>query len=358
VTNDRRPDLLVTTPIILGVLYDFPQGDGGASFERSLHEGLAETSARRSRPVELRSLEVRGLPAGSAGAVEDGLRRLAADGVAAVVGPSISDNAVVAAPVADELGVACINYSGGERTRSDWMFHYQVGSLEEEPLLLANRMAERGFSRAAILFDESVVGRRYEECFRAACARHGLTVVESRPVPSLATDLTPDLDALRVHDPDVVVYLGLGVAARAVAVALDAAGWAVPVLANSALMFGYARPEWRVGFAGWEYVDTVADDNRVRAMLASRLPRSGTGPIGCAAFDIGRLLGEALVRAEDGDRDAVHDALESVKGLPAASGHDGTVLGFGAWDRGALKGHFLVLREWRDGRSRQVERPR
>jgi hypothetical protein len=29
-------------------------------------------------------------------------------------------------------------------------------------------------------------------------------------------------------------------------------------------------------------------------------------------------------------------------------------MGFGVWDRAALKGHFLVLREWRDGRSVQV----
>jgi hypothetical protein len=27
------------------------------------------------------------------------------------------------------------------------------------------------------------------------------------------------------------------------------------------------------------------------------------------------------------------------------------VLGFGRWDRGALKGRYLVLRQWRDGDS-------
>jgi hypothetical protein len=40
-----------------------------------------------------------------------------------------------------------------------------------------------------------------------------------------------------------------------------------------------------------------------------------------------------------------------VKALPAATGHAGTLMGFGNWDRGALKGPYLVLREWRDGRS-------
>ena len=30
------------------------------------------------------------------------------------------------------------------------------------------------------------------------------------------------------------------------------------------------------------------------------------------------------------------------------------MMGFGTWDHAALKGHFLVLREWKDGRSVQV----
>jgi hypothetical protein len=47
----------------------------------------------------------------------------------------------------------------------------------------------------------------------------------------------------------------------------------------------------------------------------------------------------------------MRDALERVKLLPATCGHDGTTMGFGCWDHGALKGRYLVLREWRDGRS-------
>ena len=46
---------------------------------------------------------------------------------------------------------------------------------------------------------------------------------------------------------DALVYLGLGVASRAVAVAMAATGWDVPVVANSSLMFGYARQDWRDG---------------------------------------------------------------------------------------------------------------
>jgi len=119
-------------------------------------------------------------------------------------------------------------------------------------------------------------------------------------------------------------------------------------------MFGYARPDWRDAWRGWEYLDTLADDNRVRAALAARDRRAAAGPIGCAAYDLGRLVGEAAARADRVDRAGLRDGLERVKQLPAASGRDGTLMGFGVWDHAALKGEYLVLRGWRDGHSVQV----
>ena len=57
------------------------------------------------------------------------------------------------------------------------------------------------------------------------------------------------------------------------ALALADLAWDVPVVANSALLFGYARPDWRAGWAGWEYVDNaIADDNQRRRDLAGRAP--------------------------------------------------------------------------------------
>jgi len=43
--------------------------------------------------------------------------------------------------------------------------------------------------------------------------------------------------------------------------------------------------------------------------------------------------------------------LERIKCLPAALGTPDTTMGFGHWDRAALKGGFLVPRQWRGGRS-------
>jgi branched-chain amino acid transport system substrate-binding protein len=344
------------SPILIGLLYDFPQGDGGAGFEEALRLGLDDVAAtgRLDRSIEFVSSHVRGLPHGSEHEVRGGFAELDEAGVLVMVGPSISDNALIAAPLCDAARLPAINYSGGERTRSEWMFHYQVGSLEEEPPMLAARMVERGFRSAAVIADQSPVGRRYAEAFEAARGRLGLEVTGSAAISPLTENVVDVVARLRASGPDVLVYFGLGVASRAVALALAELSWAVPVLANSALMFGYVRPDWRDGFRGWEYIDTIADDNPSRVALRERSARAAGSPVGCAAYDMGRLVGEAVARGDHLTRAGMAEGLRRVKLLPATSGRVGTTMGFGVYEHAALKGPYLVLREWRDGRSVQV----
>jgi hypothetical protein len=139
-----------------------------------------------------------------------------------------------------------------------------------------------------------------------------------------------------------------------VATGLGTLGWSLPVLANSALMFGHARPEWTAAWEGWEYVDAIADDNPRRASLVARLPAAAAGPGGCAAYDIGRLAGEAVGRATAPTPAAVRAALEALPPMPAATGRGGTRMRFGPTERQALEGEYLVLRTWIGCRSLEL----
>jgi len=344
-------------PILVGVLYDFPQADGGASVEEAIRLGLAEVEkqGRIDRPFELVTRHARGLPGGTAHDVARNYAELVDSGVLAVVGPSISDNGLVVRPLADAARVPTINYTGGELTRSEFMFHYQVGSLQEEPVVLVEHLVRRGITSVAAAYDNSPVGRHYADSLADACATAGLDITGSAAVPPLAEDLSPLVRRLRASEPDGLVYLGLGVAARAVAVAVAAEKWDLPVVANSSLMFGYTRRDWRAGWEGWVYVDGVSDRNAARARLAEHAPKTARGPVGVAAYDIGRLLGEAVARCAHLTPEGLKDGLEKVKRFPAATGLDGTTMGFGNWDHGALKGRYLVLRSWRDGKSVEIE---
>jgi branched-chain amino acid transport system substrate-binding protein len=345
-----------TAPILVGVIYDYPQVDGGALFEDAVRLGIDEVAAtgRLDRPIELVVRHAHGLPAGTADHVEKTFGELVEAGVLLVLGPSVSDNGLIVGPLADAAGVPCINYTGGERTRGEFVFHYQVGSLEEEPAVLARHVAGQGRRSVAVAHDASPVGRRYAEFFGEACGALGIDVTGVASIPPLAEDVSPAVARLRSGDPEGLVYLGLGVAARAVALAVESEKWDVPVVANSALMFGYAQREWRAGWDGWVYVDSVSDDNRSRARLRERSRRTAAGPIGVAAYDMGRLVAEAVARAAHLTRAGIRDGLERVKQLPASSGMDGTTMGFGHYDHGALKGRYLVLRQWVDGKTVQV----
>jgi ABC-type branched-subunit amino acid transport system substrate-binding protein len=221
--------------------------------------------------------------------------------------------------------------------------------------VLVEYLARRGVVSVAAAYDNTPVGRGYADSLTEACAVAGIDITGSAALSPLAEDVSPIIRRLRAGEPQSLVYLGLGVAARAVALALEELSWTLPVVANSSLMFGYTRRDWRAGWDGWVYVDGVSDENAARARLAQLAPKTARGPVGVAAYDIGRLLGEAIARSAHLTRHGLKDGLERVKRLPAATGMDGTTMGFGPWDHGALKGRFLVLRSWRDGKSVQVD---
>ncbi len=237
------------SPVRLGVLYDFPQADGGALFEEALRLGIDEVAStgRLDRDFELVARHAKGLPAGTAHDIELAFSELHESGVIAVVGPSVSDNGLIACKLADAAQLPSINYTGGEVTRGRFMFHYQVGSLEEEPVVLARHLSGEGHRTVGVVHDRSPVGGRYAQSFSEASPAVGLELVASASVPPLAQDISAVVRRLRSADPDVLVYLGLGVAARALALGIAGEDWKVPVVANSALMFGYAVK----GLARW-----------------------------------------------------------------------------------------------------------
>jgi ABC-type branched-subunit amino acid transport system substrate-binding protein len=338
--------------VLIGVLVDHPgAGDtlGGIG-----DLAIADTGGL-DRPLAFVEEEADALPHGTAASVEAAFERLVRRGVVAILGPAITDNGLVARDLADAARVPCINWTGCDQTRSEWMFHYQVGSLEEEPHVLAAHLASGGHRRVVLLQDRSPIGRRYGAFFDAAASRLGLEVAARELVSPVSDDVGPAVDRLRAHDCDALVYLGLGYTAHALGLALDARGWRPSVVANSALMFGYANPDWRRLWEGWTYVDAWSEGNPRLAALQARLPAPAMPLFVASRYDMVRLMAEAVAGAELLTRSGVKESLERIKWMPAALGTADTVMGFGQWDRAALKGGFLVLRQWRDGESQPAE---
>ncbi len=312
--------------IRIGVLHDFPTADEGRSFEANVRRGMQPVidSGRLDDEVELVHATALGLPlpGGSAYAVEDAFRSLVNQGVAAILGPAISDNALVVRELADAAHVPTLNYTGSEETRSEYGFQYQIGSLEDEPSFLAANLASRGLKQIAVERDRSYVGRRMGDFFDHAASVAGLSITGRA-------------------DAEAIISLGMWDTARELADSKPS----VPVVANSALIYGHHDREAARAWEGWAYPDTVSEANETYAALGNG------GPGVAGQYDMGRLIGEALARARVVNGRGVLDGLEQVKAIPAASGEPGTLMGFGRCERGALKGRYLVVRYWRDGKT-------
>lgn len=295
-----------------------------------------------------------GLPSGTAGAVTRAWQQLVAKQALLIVGPAIGDNALVATPLAGHNRVPAINWAGSENARSDWMFHLQVGSHEDESVVLARYLASAGSRRIGVVCDDSPIGKQHLTFLRGEAAILGLELVATARIDPLAESAETQVAAVFEAGIDGLAYLGLGLAAPAVAGAAATRDRSIPRVMNTAGIRGYA-PEFAALIDGWVYVDLHSDGNNVLNDLARRLGLTGREKLAAAkGYDLGRLVAEGLARAPAWNRDGVRRGLERVKWLPAAEGHEGTQLGFGHCDRGALHGRYLVLRQWRDGDTIEV----
>ena len=110
-----------------------------------------------------------------------------------------------------------VNWAGSERGRGEWMFHLQVGSHEDESIVLARHLASLGARAVGVVSDRSPIGRRHLEFLVAEAEVLGLAVVGAATVAPLAEDATGEVDRVLAAGPDAVVYLGLGLSAPAVA---------------------------------------------------------------------------------------------------------------------------------------------
>jgi ABC-type branched-subunit amino acid transport system substrate-binding protein len=293
-----------------------------------------------------------GLPDGSEHEFRRGFLDLAETGVLGIIGPGLTENALIARDLADEHRIPTIIWAGHERVRSEWSFHYQIGSLEEEAPLLLRHLVDRGVKRVALVYDDINIVLQYVDYFDVARRLHDIEVVARAATSPDVANATQVIESINNPHAEALVYFGWGRSAVPISQAIRAADWNIPVVGCSSLMAARARTDMAALWNGWIYVDIVSDHNPATNAAAQRLgPAISGSPIGLCFYDMGRLMGEALDRALYRTRASLRDGFERVKRLPSAIGHPGTTMTCGYWDRAILKGPFLVLREWQDSKS-------
>ena len=82
------------------------------------------------------------------------------DAVRALLDERCGPAAVRAAWSADAACVPTIHWAGTGKARSEWMFHLQVGSHEDEAAVLVRQIVTTGARSVGLVYDRSPIGKR------------------------------------------------------------------------------------------------------------------------------------------------------------------------------------------------------
>src|SRR5205085_6553994 len=127
-------------PVKIGILVDMDIGQLLADWidptilaiEDAMNEGVYD------RPVEIFTVDARGLPRENYLNVPRGYQKRVDSGCAAALGPMISDNSVNLRDTINETGVACIGWTGAVRFHGDYCFTVANGDIPTEGYIAAN----------------------------------------------------------------------------------------------------------------------------------------------------------------------------------------------------------------------------
>ncbi|MBV9510981.1 MAG: ABC transporter substrate-binding protein, partial [Caulobacteraceae bacterium] len=363
------------TPHRIGVLQDWalwaPVKDWynglTLAFEEAYECGILD------RPVELVVREIEGPPDGEAAKVIKAWRELAhKEHCLAIVGPHITDMAIIMRDVVEAEKVPTIAYTATFKFAGDYCFQTPNGTFADETFLISNHLAKRGVKSVGVIREDNPIGDEYFGYFRQHVRRLGIAVSSDQivsPRIDTAGALTA-LEAIRASGGQAVAHLGYGLSFWSV---LEAAqtmvqrGWDTPRATITTWVGATGLSEKRGSpqlmnlpmpielLEGWVGVDLPHEGNAVFTSFMQRYVKrfGGDRPFNCYPahmYDIGRVLAEAIARSRPVTPKGLKRGLEQVRMVPATMGGPGTVLSFAPSDHRGYKGpDYLVLRGVRNG---------
>ncbi|MGR6963047.1 ABC transporter substrate-binding protein [Geodermatophilus sp. URMC 61] len=273
------------------------------------------------------------------------------DGVSLIIGPTLSNAAVQADPIAQEAGVPVLgisNTAAGVTEIGDYIFRNSLTEQAVIPQTIATATEEFGLQDVVVMYsnDDAFTESGYE-AFAAALQEQGVTVSETLTFSKADTDFRALLTQAQQSDPDALVVSALIEAAIPLVTQARELGIDVPIIGgngfNNPRLMADAGPaaEGVVVGAAW---NSASDNPENTAFLADFEAEYGSQPDQFAAQAYaGLMLVDQAVRANcAADRESLKEALGQLENVP-------TVLGAFSIDENRDAVHPAVVQVVRNG---------
>jgi len=287
------------------------------------------------------------------------------DRVDVIIGPTLSNTATAANPLAQGAKVPVVAISNtapkGITDVGDYVWRVSLTEFQVIPASLKRLRAKLGIKTAAVLYgnDDAFTQAGYN-VMKTALEGAGIQTVGTQTFAKPDRDYNAQLTALRAQSPDILMVSALAENAAGIVAQARQLGWKVTIMGgngfNSPAFIKNAGPAAEGVYAGtaWYKPGTGAAN---QAFLASMKARNIDPDQFCAqAYSSVFVIAEAIKQAGlKGGRDDIKAGFARVKDLPTPLGK------FSFLDKGtdvALPrdaDHEFTLQVVKDGRFQVVE---
>lgn len=260
------------------------------------------------------------------------------DNVQVIMGPTLSNEAQSADPVAQKAGVpvlAVSNTAGGITDIGDYIFRDSLAEFQVIPETVKQAKDKLKLTKVDLMYaKDDAFSKSGADVFRTELGKNGIQIINEQTFSTTDTDYKTQLTAIKADNPDAIVVSALAKPAQTILqqarrdVGIDPKvhiiggnGFNSPAVVKAA---GDTAEGLIVG-AAW---NPNATDELSKAFIEKYTAKNGKGPDQFAAqayagvhilYDAAKranLSGKSLADA----RTAMRDALKDTKGLPTVLG--------------------------------------
>jgi branched-chain amino acid transport system substrate-binding protein len=252
------------------------------------------------------------------------------DKVSAIIGPTLSNTATAADPLAQGAGVPVVAVSNtapkGITDIGDYIWRVSLTEAQVIPGALNRLRAKLGFKTAALLYgnDDAFTQAGYN-VMKAALETQGTPIVGTQTFAKPDRDYNAQLTALRALNPDILMVSALAENAAGIVAQARQLGWNVPIMGgngfNSPAFIKNAGPAAEGVFVGTAW-NKVSQDAANQAFLKVMQAR-GIDPdqFSAQAYTGVLVIAEAIkLSGMKGGRADVKAGFLKVKDLPTPLG--------------------------------------
>ena len=296
------------------------------AFEDALANGLID------RPVELKVVEVEGLPYTRATTILNAVDKVVREfDPIAIIGPHTSENAPIVKPYAESVGIPYVMMPGALDMAGPWTFLTPNGTFCDEAILMVDQAVDvHGVQRLGMIREDNLLGDEYAIYIKRRAQERGISIVADVVLGAFieAEEGVQAIEAMRDSGAQAYVYVGFGATAMSVLGAsqkLAAEGFDVPRITMSIFMgtikgiVNLDGPQYGglIGnYEGWTGVDQFDERNGHFVAMLDRFEKrfKGRRPMHCytaQGYDMGNVVAHGLSLAKPVSRDGLRRALRA-----------------------------------------------